>query len=94
MQKLQAKRVAEEKEEAEKNKKEGDEFLAKNKTKKGVKTTASGLQYEVIKEGTRSEAEGDRQVKVNYTRHQDRRHEVRQLTADHAPSRRRSRSTA
>lgn len=31
---------------------EGAKFLAKNKLKAGVKTTASGLQYEVIKEGT------------------------------------------
>lgn len=31
---------------------EGRKFLAQNKLKPGVKTTASGLQYEVIKEGT------------------------------------------
>lgn len=31
---------------------EGKKFLAQNKLKPGVKTTASGLQYEVIKEGT------------------------------------------
>lgn len=30
----------------------GKKFLATNKTKPGVKTTASGLQYEVIQEGT------------------------------------------
>ncbi len=36
---------------AEKNLKEGQEFLAKNKTKPGVKVTESGLQYEVLKEG-------------------------------------------
>jgi FKBP-type peptidyl-prolyl cis-trans isomerase FklB len=30
----------------------GKKFLAQNKLKPGVKTTASGLQYEVIKEGT------------------------------------------
>ena len=30
----------------------GNAFLAKNKTKPGVKTTASGLQYEIITEGT------------------------------------------
>jgi FKBP-type peptidyl-prolyl cis-trans isomerase FklB len=30
----------------------GEKFLAQNKTKAGVKTTASGLQYEVITEGT------------------------------------------
>lgn len=32
--------------------KEGQEFLATNKNRPGVKTTASGLQYEVITEGT------------------------------------------
>lgn len=30
----------------------GEKFLAENKLRPGVKTTASGLQYEVIKEGT------------------------------------------
>ena len=48
------------KEDAEKNQKEGDAFLAKNKDKPGVKVTASGLQYEVDQAGHRSEAEGDR----------------------------------
>ena len=52
MQKLQAKRVADEKVAADKNKAEGTAYLAKNKAKAGVKTTASGLQYEVIKQGT------------------------------------------
>jgi FKBP-type peptidyl-prolyl cis-trans isomerase len=33
------------------NKKEGEEFLAANKTKKGVKTLPSGLQYKIIKAG-------------------------------------------
>ncbi len=36
----------------EKNKKEGEAFLAENKTKEGVKTLPSGLQYKVIKAGT------------------------------------------
>ncbi|MEO8460955.1 MAG: FKBP-type peptidyl-prolyl cis-trans isomerase N-terminal domain-containing protein, partial [Dokdonella sp.] len=45
MQKLQAKQVAEEKVAADKNKTEGEAYLAKNKAKAGVKTTASGLQY-------------------------------------------------
>jgi FKBP-type peptidyl-prolyl cis-trans isomerase FklB len=31
---------------------EGEEFLAANKTKAGITTTASGLQYEIIEEGT------------------------------------------
>jgi FKBP-type peptidyl-prolyl cis-trans isomerase len=29
----------------------GEKFLAENKTKEGVKTTSSGLQYKVLKEG-------------------------------------------
>ncbi|HEX9841889.1 MAG TPA: FKBP-type peptidyl-prolyl cis-trans isomerase, partial [bacterium] len=33
------------------NKKQGEDYLAANKTKKGVKSTASGLQYKVLKEG-------------------------------------------
>lgn len=35
----------------EKNKKEGEDFLTENKKKEGVKTTSSGLQYKVIKNG-------------------------------------------
>ncbi len=37
---------------AAKNKREGEAFLAKNKKKPGVKTTASGLQYKILKRGT------------------------------------------
>src|SRR4030043_2399277 len=40
------------KELGEKNKKEGEAFLAENKKKEGVITLPSGLQYKVIKEGT------------------------------------------
>lgn len=36
----------------DKNAKDGAAFLASNKGKDGVKTTASGLEYKVIKEGT------------------------------------------
>ena len=39
-------------EEGKDNIKEGEEFLAANKGKEGVITTASGLQYKVITEGT------------------------------------------
>lgn len=39
------------KEAGQKNAAAGEKFLAENKTKPGVKTTASGLQYKVIKEG-------------------------------------------
>jgi FKBP-type peptidyl-prolyl cis-trans isomerase len=40
------------KEVGEKNKTDGAKFLEENKKKPGVKTTASGLQYKVEKEGT------------------------------------------
>lgn len=48
---MMEKQTAANKQEADKNKAAGDKFLAENKTKEGVKTTASGLQYKVIKEG-------------------------------------------
>ena len=67
MQKLQAKQASKSKEEAEKNQKEGDDFLAKNKEKPGVKTTASGLQYEVVKEGSGEHPKPTDTVKVDYT---------------------------
>lgn len=51
MTKQNEKRQAETKLKAEENKKKGAEFLAKNKLNKNIKTTASGLQYEVLKEG-------------------------------------------
>jgi len=50
----------------EKNKKEGEEFLVKNKQKKGVKTTATGLQYRVIEEGKGDKPELNDTVTVNY----------------------------
>ncbi len=52
-QKERATKIAEERTTVgEKNKKEGDAFLAENKKKPGVKTLPDGLQYKVIKEGT------------------------------------------
>lgn len=50
----------------EKNKKEGEAFLAANKTKEGVKTLASGLQYKVITEGTGKTAKATDTVVTNY----------------------------
>lgn len=44
----------------------GEQFLAKNKTKPGVKTTASGLQYEVVTEGTGPKPTAADTVTVNY----------------------------
>lgn len=66
MKQLQAKRVAEQKAAADKNKKAGTDFLAANKSKPGVKTTASGLQYLVEKEGTGAKPKATDTVKVNY----------------------------
>jgi FKBP-type peptidyl-prolyl cis-trans isomerase FklB len=51
---------------AEKNKKEGDEFLEGNKKKEGVKTLESGLQYEVLEEGSGASPTADDTVTVNY----------------------------
>jgi FKBP-type peptidyl-prolyl cis-trans isomerase len=50
----------------EKNKKEADAFLAENKKKEGVKVTASGLQYKVIKAGTGPMPKADDTVATHY----------------------------
>ncbi len=50
----------------EKNKKEGEDFLAENKTKKGVITTESGLQYKIITKGEGSIPTDKDKVKVHY----------------------------
>ena len=50
-----------------KNKKEGEAFLAANAKKPGVKTTKSGLQYKVIKEGTGAVPKATDTVKTHYT---------------------------
>lgn len=50
--KLQESAIKKQTETADKNKKEGQAFLEKNKAEPNVKTTASGLQYQIIKEGT------------------------------------------
>lgn len=47
-------------------KKQNEDFLATNKTKEGVKTTASGLQYKVIKEGKGKVPTANSRVKVHY----------------------------
>ena len=48
------------------NKKEGENFLAKNAKKDGVKTLESGVQYRVIKEGTGAIPADTSLVKVHY----------------------------
>lgn len=49
------------------NKEEGEKFLAENKSKTGVMTTASGLQYEVVKQGTGAKPSLSDMVKVHYS---------------------------
>lgn len=49
------------------NLKAGEKFLAENKTKEGVKTTNSGLQYKVNKEGTGASPVLGDGVLVEYT---------------------------
>jgi len=67
MAKIKAKYEAEMTKLAANNKAEGEAFLAKNKTQPGVKTTASGLQYQVITQGTGARPGPNDTVKINYT---------------------------
>ncbi|MBP6260387.1 MAG: FKBP-type peptidyl-prolyl cis-trans isomerase [Paludibacter sp.] len=63
MQKLQEKRMQEQN---GPNKAAGEVFLKENAKKAGVVTTASGLQYEVIKKGTGALPNDSSRVKVHY----------------------------
>ena len=54
------------KERDKKNMEQGKEFLKKNKEKSGVKTTASGLQYKVIKDGSGKSPSVNNKVEVHY----------------------------
>ena len=63
---MMAKQAATKKAAGEKNAAEGTKFLTANKTKEGVKTTASGLQYKVLKEGSGPTPKATDTVKVNY----------------------------
>jgi|HubBroStandDraft_1064217.scaffolds.fasta_scaffold07536_4 FKBP-type peptidyl-prolyl cis-trans isomerase FklB len=51
---------------ADTNKKEGDAFLAENKTKGGVVTLPSGLQYKIVTEGTGPKPTAGDSVVCNY----------------------------
>jgi len=50
----------------EKNKKAGEAFLAANKTKEGVVTLPSGLQYKILTAGTGAKPSATSTVKCNY----------------------------
>jgi FKBP-type peptidyl-prolyl cis-trans isomerase FklB len=63
---IQETMVAFQKELMERHKKQGEDFLAENKKKEGVKTLPDGLQYKVIKAGTGKKPKADDTVTVNY----------------------------
>lgn len=65
-QEMIAKQIERSKGLGEKNKKEGEAFLAGNKKKEGVVTLPSGLQYKVIKEGDGKTPKATDTVTVNY----------------------------
>lgn len=63
---LREKQMAAAKELGDKNKKEGEEFLAANKGKEGVVTLPSGLQYKVLKAGDGQKPKPSDTVECNY----------------------------
>jgi len=63
---LQTKMAAKAAEAAQKNLREGEAFLAANKAKPGVRSTASGLQYQVLREGSGPKPVATSKVRVNY----------------------------
>ncbi|MBD5182891.1 MAG: FKBP-type peptidyl-prolyl cis-trans isomerase [Bacteroidales bacterium] len=64
---LQAKQMEQAKAMAEVNAKAGEQFLAENGKRVEVKTTPSGLQYEVLTEGNGPKPTADDRVVVHYT---------------------------
>ena len=65
-QQMMAKQQEKQKVVGDKNKQEGEAFLAANKAKPGVVTTASGLQYQVITPGSGPNPKPTDKVTVNY----------------------------
>ncbi len=63
---LMAKRQKKDSSDAVTNRKAGEDFLAAHKSKPGVKTTASGLQYKVLKEGSGAHPAKASVVTVHY----------------------------
>ena len=51
---------------AQKNSADAQKFMTENKSKEGVKTTGSGLQYKVMKEGSGAQPKATDTVTVNY----------------------------
>lgn len=66
MQSLQSQQMAKQAAIAEENLKAGQKFMAENKKKKGVKTLSSGIQYQVIKEGSGPSPKASDSVVAHY----------------------------
>lgn len=64
---IQRKHKEQEAQMAELNKKSGDSFLRENGKRVEVKTTPTGLQYEIIQEGNGPKPTATDQVEVHYT---------------------------
>lgn len=64
---MMAKRAEERTKSADSNQQAGEAFLQKNKLKTGIKTTASGLQYRVIKIGSGKKPTDKDTVSVTYS---------------------------
>lgn len=65
-QKMQAQQIAKMMAEAKENLAKGQAFLAENAKKPGVQTTASGLQYQVLTEGTGPKPKPTDAVRAHY----------------------------
>jgi FKBP-type peptidyl-prolyl cis-trans isomerase FklB len=63
---LEAKQLVEFQKVGQQNAQAGAAFLADNAKKSGVITTKSGLQYQILKEGTGKKPKAASRVKVNY----------------------------
>ncbi len=63
---VNAEQEAERAEAATKNEEEGSAYLAENGAREGVVTTDSGLQYEVMREGSGAQPAPGDQVKIHY----------------------------
>jgi FKBP-type peptidyl-prolyl cis-trans isomerase FklB len=64
---MEEKQQAEAAKAGEANKQAGEAFLSENGKRHDIHTTASGLQYEVLTEGTGAQPTANDQVKVHYT---------------------------
>ena len=65
-QRMMAKQQEDQMKKAQENKATGDAFLAENKSKEGVQTTESGLQYKVLTEGNGPSPTAQDKVSVHY----------------------------